>query len=221
MTRKKQIQLRKLAILLLFSICGSIANADSKLFTVKEGDPLMLLQPKKTAVFEIDYSKMMVTDGKDHEDDVDFATWMKMQDEDDDEWTKDWESKDKASCDKAFREHFNDEVKDGIKLTKLGKDYKVILRLSLIDFGPAVKYGLTGFKGGEAKADGELEVRDFETNNVLLIIGINQLKGESSFKQIGRLKGIFENLGEELSEYLEDYKKEYEKQQKKLKKNRK
>ena len=89
--------------------------------------------------------------------------------------------------------------------------------MTSIDFGPAVKMKLMGFGGGEAKADGELEVRDLNTDEILLIISFTQLKGESSFKQIGRLKGIFENLGEELNDYLEDIQKEQKKQDKKKK----
>lgn len=182
-------------------------NAKSELFTIVEGSLDVLLELKKTAVFEIDYSQMMVTNGKNHEDDVDFATWMQVQDEDDDKWTTDWETKDKEKCHKAFREHYNNEVKQGLKLSKLGKDYKVVLRLTMIDFGPAVKYGLGGIKGGEAKANGIFEVRDLNTDEVKLILKFEGLKGESSFKQIGRLIGIFENFGEELSNYLKDYQK--------------
>ena len=189
-------------------------NAKDDLFTVVEGSLDVLLEQKKTAVFEIDYSQLMVTNSKDHDDDVDFATWMQAQDEDDDKWTTDWESKDKEKCHKAFREHYNDEVKQGPKLTKLGKDYKVILRLTMIDFGPAIKYGLGGIKGGEAKANGVFEVRDMNTDEVRLILKFEGLKGDSSFKQIGRLIGIFENFGEKLSDYLKDYQKEQKKKKK-------
>ena len=193
-------------------------SKDSEVFSIKQGDPMIILQEKKTAVFEIDYSKLIITDSKDHDNDMNFALWMAAQDEDNDKWLKDWEEKDSAECHKAFRDHFNDEIKKGIKLTKLGKDYKVTLRLLMLDFGPAAKMKLTGFSGGEAKADGELEICDKNTGETLLLLEFTNLKGESSFKQIGRLKGIFENLGEELSEYLEDYQKEYEKQLKKQKK---
>lgn len=189
-------------------------NAKDDLFTVVEGSLDVLLEQKKTAVFDIDYSQMIVTDSKNHEDDVDFATWMQAQDEDDDKWTTDWEAKDKEKCHKAFREHYNDEVKQGLKLTKLGKDYKVVLRLTMIDFGPAVKYGLGGIKGGEAKADGVFEVRDINTDEVRLILKFEGLKGDSSFKQIGRLIGVFENFGEKLSDYLKDYQKEQKKKKK-------
>ncbi len=204
----------------VISVSASVAK-DSELFTIKQGDPLILLQEKKTAVFEIDYSKMMVTDGKGHDNDLPFREWMITQDEDDDEWLKDWEEKDSIACHKAFREYFNDEIKKGIKLSKIGKDYKVILRLNMINFGKTINVAKTifvGFSGGSAIASGELEVRNINDDNIVLILAFKDLIGEGSVKQIGRLKGIFENLGEELSEYLEDYKKEYEKQQKRQKK---
>lgn len=202
------MKIRNLAILVLCTLFSCLASAKrSELFVVKQGDPLVILQEKKTAIFEIDYSKLIVTDSKDHDNDLDFSTWMQAQDEDDNKWLEDWESKDKADCDKAFRDKWNDEIKHGLKLTKLGKHYKVIFRPTMIDFGPAVKYGFGGIKGGEAKVDGQLEVRDINTDDVQLILEVHQLKGESSFKQIGRLKGIFENLGEELNDYLKDYKK--------------
>lgn len=217
-TTKKCILKRGLifGLMCVTSLCVS-AKGD-ELFSIKQGDPLIILQEKKTAVFEIDYSQLLITDGKDHDDDMNFALWMAAQDEDNDKWIKDWVEKDSLDCNKAFRDHFNDEIKKGMKLTKLGKDYQVTLRLFMLNFGPAAKMKLTGFSGGEAKADGELEIRDKKSGETLLLLGFTGLKGESSFKQIGRLKGIFENLGEELSEYLEDYKKEVEKQQKKQKK---
>jgi len=211
-TRKLLSKKGWLAALMLLTAVS--INAKDDLFTVVKGSLDVLLEQKKTAVFEIDYSQMMVTNSKDHEDDVDFATWMQAQDEDDDKWTNDWETKDKEKCHKAFREHYNDEVKQGLKLTKLGKDYKVILRLTMIDFGPAVKYGFGGIKGGEAKADGVFEVRDINTDEVKLVLKFEGLKGDSSFKQIGRLIGIFENFGEKLSDYLKDYQKEQKKKRK-------
>ena len=216
----KELLKRGGALLAIVCFTSVYATAKNDLFSIKQGDPMVLLQEKKTALFEIDYSQLIVTNSKDHEDDLDFYTWMQAQDEDNDKWLTEWEEKDKAACDKAFRDHFNDEVKKGIRLTKLGKHYKVTLRLNMIDFGPAVKMKLTGFSGGEATANGELEVRDLNTDEVVLVLAFTNLKGESSFKQIGRLKGIFENLGEELSDYLKDYQKEYEKLQKKLRKTK-
>ena len=44
-------------LMYVISVSASVAK-DSELFTIKQGDPLILLQEKKTAVFEIDYSKM-------------------------------------------------------------------------------------------------------------------------------------------------------------------
>lgn len=188
-----------------------MASAKSSLFTIQKGDPLILLQEKKTATFEIDYSKLIVTDSKNHNDDRDFHEWMIMQDEDKMEWIEDWEKEDSAACNKVFRENFNDEIKKGIKLSKIGKDYHVVLRLNIIDFGPGARYGFGGVKGGEAKASGELEVQDKSTHEVLLVLKFKDLKGEDSFKQMGRLKGVFENFGEELSDYLKDYQKEQRK----------
>ena len=69
-------------------------------------------------------------------------------------------------------------------------------------------------KGGEAKADGLFEVRDINTDEVKLVLKFEGLKGDSSFKQIGRLIGIFENFGEKLSDYLKDYQKEQKKKRK-------
>ena len=205
-------------VLVLFLVVSAIGFAKSSLFTIKTGDPLILLKAGNTATFEIDYSKMIVTDGKHHENDMSFYDWMIVQDEDKGKWLQDWEEKDSAECVKEFRERFNDEFKKGIKLTKVGKDYHVILRLSRIDFGPGAKYGFGGVKGGEADADGELEIQDIKTKEVLLNISFEKLKGDSSFKQIGRLKGVFEKFAEELSEYLEDYQKEQKKLAKKNKK---
>ena len=201
---------------------GFVSAGKNEIITLKQGDPLILLQKKKTAIFEIDYSQMMVTDGENHDDDLDFATWMQTQDEDKDKWTEDWESKDKEKCYKAFRDNFNSELKDGLRLTKLGKDYKVIFQITQINFGNAVRYSvMTGLRKGVAKASGTFEVRDINTDEILLILDFSDLKGEGSFKQIGRLIGVFENFGEQLNEYLEEYYKNYEKQKKELGKQQK
>lgn len=207
--------------LCVFVMCwtfSGIVSAKSSVFSVKQGDPLILLQEKKTASFEIDYSQMMVTEGKDHDYDLPFHEWMISRDEDSDEWLKDWEEKDSIKCNGEFRDKFNDEVDKAIKLTKLGKDYHLVLRFTMVDFGGSVKWTpMKGMSGGTAEADGEIELRDKKTNEVLLVLSFNKLQGEDSFKQIGRLIGLFENLGEQLNEYLKDY----QKQQKKLDKKKK
>ena len=212
------ILMKKVCVLALFLISTGIATAYSTVFTVKQGDPLILLQEKKTASFEIDYSQMMVTEGKDHDYDLPFREWMITRDEDGDKWLKDWEEKDSIKCNGEFRDKFNDEVEKAIKLTKVGKDYHLILRFDLVDFGGSVKWTpMKGISGGTAEAEGELKLLDKKTNEELLILGFNKLKGEDSFKQIGRLIGLFENLGEDLNEYLKDYQKQLKKQNKKKK----
>ena len=172
---------------------------------------------------------MMVTNGKDHDYDLPFHEWMISQDEDDDEWLKDWKEKDSTECNKAFREYFNEEIKNGIKLTKLGKDYKVRLRFNEIYIGEHTKAGkailsviIAGGAGlnshrESAIASGELEIQNLKTGEVELVLAFANFKGEESISQIGRIKGIFENLSEEINEYLEDY----QKQQKKLNKKKK
>ena len=214
------MDIKKSVILMLMILTANCVEAKKdETFTIQQGDPLILLQPKKTAILEIDYSKLMVTDGKNHEDDIDYITWMKMQDEDDNKWVNDWENKDKEECYKSFRDNFNKEIDDAIKLTKYGKDYKMVLTMKTINFGSAVKYSIvTGWKKGQAKGGGELEVRDLNTDELLLLIEFNDLKGEGSFKQIGRFKGIYENLCEKLNQYLEEYQKEQKKLAKKNKK---
>ena len=194
------------------------------MINLKQGDPLILLQEKKTAIFEIDYSQMMVTNGKDHDYDLPFAEWMISQDEDDDEWTKDWEKKDSAECSQAFRDYFNDEIKHGMRLTKLGKDYKVTLRFSMMFFGKekstarkivGTVLGGLGNLRTQAQASGELEVQDLKTGETVLVLGFNDLVGEEGYTQITRFKGIFENLSEQIQDFL----KKYQKQQKKKKKS--
>lgn len=222
---------KTISILLSFIMCVGIVSAKKKteLFTIKQGDPLIILQEKKTAIFEIDYSKMIVTDGVDHENDLPFHEWMISQDEDDEEWLKDWKEKDSVECHRAFRDNFNDEIKKGIKLTKLGKDYKVTLRIDEIFLGKHASggkvavgvvlfggYGLNAHRK-PAIATGELQIDNLKTGETELILSFSNLIGEESLSQIGRLKGIFENLSENINEYLEDYQKEQKKLAKKNK----
>lgn len=217
MKRVQSIKLMTMMILVIFgcSVVTVTAKSKNNVIEVKYGSLDLLLQEKKKATFEIDYSQLIITDSKNHDNDMDFLTWMQTQDEDDDEWTKDWEEKDKANCDKAFRDEFNSEIEDVIKLSKFGKDYHLILKLTMLDFGPPVKYSWKGLWGGEAVASGELELKDQQTGETILLISFENLKGESSFKQIGRLKGIFENLCEKLNDLLKKHKKEQKKAKKK------
>lgn len=207
-------------MVLLTANCGFAKK--KQIITIKEGDPLILLQEKKTAVFEIDYSQMMVTDGKDHDNDLIYREWMIAQDEDKDRWTDDWVKKDSVECNIAFRDKFNDEIEKGIKLTKIGKDYKVILRFSMIYLGKH-KGATVGILFGartlmdKAVASGELEVRDLKSDETKLIIAFDDLVGEEAYTQMKRFKGVFENLGEEINDFLEDYQKQQKKKDKKKK----
>ncbi len=201
---------------ILLTLITNVCVAKSPIHLI-QGDPLILLQANKKAIYEVDYSQMIVTDGKE-ESDMDFYSWMETQDEDNNQWVKDWELKDKKECDKAFRENFNDEVKKGIRLTKLGKDYKVTFRIKKINFSVLALGGMWGQT--KAIASGEMTVSDPNTGEILLLLGFDAISGEASYKQISRLKSIFENFGEELNEYLQDYQKSYKKAQKKAAKNK-
>ena len=225
---------KSISILLLFIMCAGSVSAKKKNETIiiKQGNPLIILQDKK-AIFEIDYSKMMVLPDKKDEDSMPFREWMISQDEDNEKWIRDWEEKDSAECRRAFRDYFNDEIKHGIKLTRLGKDYKVTLRIDEIYIGKHAKGGriaLGIILGGAAAlnanrnkaiASGELQIQNLQTGEIELIIEFKNLVGEESLSQIGRIKGIFENLSEQINEYLEDYQKESKKQEKEQEKLRK
>ena len=222
-------------ILFVLIMCAGFVSAKKKdeTFTVKMGNPLIILQEKKKAILEIDYSKMMVLPDKEDEDIMPFREWMISQDEDNEEWIKDWEEKDSAECYKAFRDYFNKEIEKGMKITKLGKDYKVTLRINEIYLGKHIKGGKLALAvvvgGGWALnssrkngiASGELQIQNLQTGETELIIEFKNFVGEESLSQIGRIKGIYENLSEKINEYLEDYQEEYEKQQKKEEKLRK
>ena len=47
-----------------------------------------------------------------------------------------------------------------------------------------------------------------------LILAFKDLVGEESLSQIGRIKGLYENLGEHISDFLKDYQKEQKKLEK-------
>ena len=230
------MDIKKSVIFMLMILTANCVVAKKKEFlTIVQGDPTILLQPNKTAIYDIDYSKLIVTDGVDPENDMDFRTWMIAQDEDSEKWLKDWEEKDSAECQKTFRDKFNDEIEDGFKLTKLGKHYKVILRPTKVTFRKKVSGGkkfagiatgllISGVGSlarqlmGKSVGSGELEVRDLKSDEILLVIGFENLIGEEAYSQISRFKGLYENLCEAINEYLEDYKEELEKEQKRQKK---
>ncbi|MBQ4449819.1 MAG: hypothetical protein II900_05250 [Prevotella sp.] len=200
-----------MSIMLLTLALVSISAKD--VFTVKSGDPSIILEKGTTALYEIDYSKAVVTNSKDHEDDVPFNDWVVSYEEDDEDakWKKD-----ENELKKTFREKFNDANKKGVQLTKTGKNYKIILRLTMVDWGAAVKMRLTGLGGGNALISGEFEVQDMNGTS-LAVVEFKDQKGGSSFKRIGRLKEAFEWLSNDIVDYIKDYQKAQKKAAKKKK----
>jgi hypothetical protein len=61
--KTSKINFKKTTVLVLCTLFACFASAkESKYFVVKRGDPLILLQEHKTAIFEIDYSNIVVFD---------------------------------------------------------------------------------------------------------------------------------------------------------------
>ena len=79
---------KSVILMLMIFTANCVAAKKGEVLTIKQGDPMILLQENKTAIFDIDYSKLIITDGKDHENDLDFRTWMIAQDEDSEKWLK-------------------------------------------------------------------------------------------------------------------------------------
>ena len=120
---------------------------------------------------------------------------------------EDW-PQDKKVVYNHFVKNFNDENDKGVTVDSLGKDYKFKIIMEMIDWGPAVVYGgFLGVTGGRAKITGVFEVRDFETNEVICELQFTNQIGDSSFKQIGRLKGAFEWLGNDIISYAKKIRK--------------
>ena len=55
---------------ILLTLITNVCVAKSPIHLI-QGDPLILLQANKKAIYEVDYSQMIVTDGKE-ENDMDF-----------------------------------------------------------------------------------------------------------------------------------------------------
>ena len=132
---------------------------DKKGFYVIEGDPLILLKQGKTATYEINYSHLIITDGSQRDD---FEQWLTDNAE-----VEGWEEN-KKRWERAFQDNFNHEI-TGIRLSSNSKQLHLILHLNLVDFGAGAKYSLTkGVHGGEANADGAIEVIDKTTGKTLI-----------------------------------------------------
>ena len=202
---------------MLLTLALVSVSAKGPVFTVKSGDPTIILEKGKTALYEIDYSKAIITNSKDHEDDLPFDKWMASHEDEDGEnkWARDW-PKDQKELKKTLREKFNDANGKGVQLTKDGKNYKIILRLTMIDWGASFKVKLTGPGGGNAKISGEFEVQDLSGTS-LAIIEFKDQKGGSSYKQIGRLKEALEWLSNDIVDFTKDYQKAQKKAAKKKK----
>lgn len=211
-------------MVLVVSVCFASA-AKKEPIILKQGDPLIIQQENKTAIYEIDYSKAIVVYGKKCDLEVSFYEWLIMQDEDGGTWVQSWEMNDSPDINKTFRECFNDNIKKSMKLTKVGKDYKVILRFSRFWFGNPSSSGSMRAYGGFAvpvatdaiMASGELIVLDMKTKETILILSFDKLEGDARYTHMGRFRTVISNLCDRIDDFLKAYKKRIEKENRKKK----
>lgn len=209
-------------IMLLLALMMSVSYASAKKqepISIIQGDPFIIQQENKTAIYEIDYSKLIVEYGRKNDQEASFRDWMIMQNEDTEEWIKDWEEKDSAEVDKTFRECFSDNIRKAMKLTKTGKDYKVILRLNRINFGKESSFGKVMLFGSGAAdcaiVSGEIEILDLKTGESKLILAFDKVAGDGQYTQMKRFRNVIDNLCNRVDEFLKSYRKQLEKEQKK------
>ena len=158
-------------IMSLMLMAVMTTSAKSKEVNLKSGDPKVLNQPGKTAIFTFDY-KNTVCEGK---------PLQKYLADRGEKNVKDWPKECQETEDSYFMERWNDESKKNIKLVKEGTaDYKIVVHIEELDLGStAAAMFMPSFsrKTGACEVSGTIDVIDQKTGKTVCVFEINKLRG--------------------------------------------
>lgn len=164
--------MKKVFLFMSFMLLAlATASAKNKEVILKSGDPTVLNQPGKTAIFTFDY-KNTICEGKP------LQKYLKDRGE---ENVKDWPKECQDTEDNYFMERWNDESKKSITLIKGGEaDYKVIVHIDKLDLGStAVAMFVPTFsrKTGACEVSGTVDIIDQKTGKTVCVLEISKLRG--------------------------------------------
>jgi len=163
------------SLLCLFCIANVIAGNP---VSVKSGENSVLKNASK-ALLEIDYSATKVGDET-------LDEYLKRRGDD---FVSSW-PQDKATTATMFKERFNKKSK-GMKLGTDATDisYKFVIHVNSLDMGNGASAALpfSSAKAGGVIMSGTIDIIDVQTNEVVCILSVDNVKGDGTFSETTRL----------------------------------
>lgn len=190
------LEIMKKTFLFLVGMFFSVMAQAYTAVTFKAGDPSCLLR-KTTTTFEVDYSKLRVT----NYDNLGWDAYLQRRGND---FVRDWPS-DRRKAESYFTIRFN-RKSDFLRITEGSADYKMVLRIATIDVGNAAGAfnPWASAKAGGAILNGTIEMYDARTNNLLCVLNVIDAKGAGTPSETTRLGLMFSEAAGDLCDFIED-----------------
>jgi uncharacterized membrane protein len=175
------------SVLCLF--CATNLFAGSPV-TVKSGNVSILKTPEK-ALLEIDYSAAKVGN-------ISFHEYLKGKGDD---YVRDW-PRESATAASYFKATFNKKSK-GLTLTtdETAATYKIVINVKNLDMGDAgtsivnaILWGAAAGKAGGVIMSGPIEIIDLNTNNTVLTLYVDEVKGGGAVNDAIRVGNMYSEL---------------------------
>lgn len=153
--------------------------------SVKSGTVAVLKSPSK-ALLEVDYSATKVGDQT-------LEEYLKGRGED---WVRDW-PRDKETAISYFKATFNDKSK-GMKITsdESVATHKIVIHVKTLDVGNAtgIFMPFAPADAGGASMIGTVDIIDLQTNNVLCVLYVDEVKGDGTPSETIRMGMMYHEL---------------------------
>ena len=172
-------------------LISAMAFAKDYLYPVS-GDVLVLKDRSNTIFVQFDYTQAVV-------EGINFFEWQRRRGE---EWVRDWPG-DEAEIRNYFSKYFNQKNKKGASIVSDPSlaTLKMIITPSQIDMGSAGGVFGPRFnpKSGGAILWGTVEVIDNRTGQTVLVLKMDEIRGNSGLSETIRLKLAVYDLAGELA----------------------
>ena len=182
-----------LAITLL-TVCSLSARKPDHV-SVVSGNVKILGEKETLCSVKFDYSKTLV-------DEQPLMDYLKEKGED---YVNDWDDE-CTTAHQYFYASFNDENSRGLQVFGFGDEsvyaYEMTIHVDELDLGEGGSMFNPWARrdAGGMKMSGTIEFKDKETGEVVLVLKVDGIKGESHISQRVRMGLMYDNLAEEIAD---------------------
>ena len=183
--------MKKFLLIAVALMVSAMAFAKDYLYPTS-GDIYLLKDKANTIFVQFDYTQATV-------EGINFFQWQKARGE---EWVRDWPN-DEIEIREYFTKYFNKKNKKGAAFVSdpAIANHKMIITPSMIDMGSTGGMFGPRFnpKSGGAILWGTIEVLDNRTGQTVLVLKMDEIRGNSGYSETIRLKLAVYDLAGELA----------------------